>query len=345
MNAKADAAGDPREFASALRNFLRAQFAAQLDISDPRRLSGGASHETWAFDVKFADDSRPPLPLILRRNFSHDLIDARLDSEFALLEALHRHGQPVPRPHAIAHDVTGMGTPFMLMERAAGLDLRKALAQAGTTHDRDALARTLVEQQAAIHALPWRGALANILSAPENAAVNELERWVAVIEKLPRASSPLLAAAIAWLRTHLPPGRDLCLVHGDFKTNNLVLSGDGEVTILDWEMAHLGDPIEDLAWTMLWDTRDDLVGGLMPPADYLAAYAEASGAAVEPQRLQFWEIFSLVKLAAIFIAGITPARDGSTPRPMLVMLGRALPWIDARIAAQLCRTMTTQAAA
>ena len=345
MSATRDALAGTRGLASALRAFLRTELAAPIDVTGLHRLAGGASHETWAFDVAFTDDPRPPLPLVLRRNFAHDLIDSHLATEFALLEALHRLGQPVPRPVAIAQDVPDMGTPFMIVERAAGIDLRKALAESTTTRDRDALGRKLVAQQAAIHALPWRTALRDITGAAESTAVNELERWVAVIARLPGASSPLLTAAITWMRIHVPPALEPCLVHGDFKTNNLVVSDDGNVTILDWEMAHIGDPVEDLAWTMLWNTRDDLVGGLLSRADYLAAYAGASGIAVEPERLFFWDVFSLVKLAAIFIAGITPTEDGLPPRPMLVMLGRALPWIDAQLADRLSRTVTTRTAA
>lgn len=345
MSRRQDEPAAASALASGLSAYLRQQLGTGIDIADLRRLAGGASHETWAFDVVFTDDPRPPLPLVLRRNFSRDLIESNLDTEYALLEALYHLGQPVPRPLAIGSEVEDMGPPFMIVERAAGTDLRKALAAPATSPDRGRLARSLVARQAAIHALPWRAALGEIVTAPNDPAAHELERWVATIDKLPAASSPLLRAAIAWLRTHPPAARAPCLVHGDFKTNNLVWSDAGGITILDWEMAHIGDPVEDLAWTMLWDTRDDLVGGMLSRADYLAAYVEASGIAVEPERLFFWEVFALVKLAAIFVAGITPAGDGAPPRPMLVMLGRALPWIDAQLAGRLGRTLTDRAVA
>lgn len=345
MSDRRDAPAATSTLTSGLRAYLRKQLDTRLEVADLRRLAGGASHETWAFDVVFVDDPRPPLALVLRRNFCHDLIESKLETEYALLEALYHLGQPVPRPRAIGSEIEDMGPPFMIVERAAGTDLRKALADSAASPDRKQLAHTLVAQQAAIHAIPWRTALGEIVSAPHDPSAHELERWVATINKLPAAASPLLTAAIAWLRAHPPAAREPYLVHGDFKTNNLVWSDAGGVTILDWEMAHLGDPVEDIAWTMLWDTRDDLVGGLLSRADYLAAYAEASGSAVEPERLFFWEVFALVKLAAIFIAGITPAGDDAPPRPMLVMLGRALPWIDAQLAARLSSTLTNRTAA
>ena len=134
------------------------------------------------------------------------------------------------------------------------------------------------------------------------------------------------------------------LVHGDFKANNLVTDAerlwqDKSATVLDWEMAHVGDPIEDLAWTLLWSTAHDLVGGLLNRAEYLAAYEAASGHAVEAARLAYWEIFACVKLAAIFIAGVRPTADGQALRPMLVMLGRAIAVIEQALARRLQRVL------
>ena len=112
-----------------------------------------------------------------------------------------------------------------------------------------------------------------------------------------RRARPVLAAALRWLQANEPEVERVGLVHGDFKTNNLMLTDAGRTTVLDWEMAHLGDPVEDLAWTLLWTTRFDLIGGLLSRDEYLNAYCEMSGTRFDAMRLFYWEVFARMKLA------------------------------------------------
>ena len=88
---------------------------------------------------------------------------------------------------------------------------------------------------------------------------------------------------------------------------------------------------------MLWSTPDDLVGGMLAPSEFLAEYERASGTAVDRSELHFWKLFSLVKLAAIFLKGIRSGPEDRSPRPLLLMLGQALPCIEEAMAALLCR--------
>lgn len=351
--------GRPLDIESALRTYLTGQCGAPVQVSALRLLAGGASHETWSFDALLA--SGECLPLILRRSFAHGLLDGMFESEFdppfehalasefALLRALHRAKLPVPQPRWCAASNTELATPFMIVERAAGADLRKVLAvkdgllaqraPGRQAHGRHELGMALVRIQAGIHAMVWQDHLGDILPAPaEHGALREVERWARAIEAPPRKSRPLLAAALGWLRTNPPDISHVCLLHGDFKTNNLVFE-DGRATVLDWEMAHLGDPVEDLAWTTLWSTRDDLVGGLLSKAEYLAAYEVATGNRIEPARFFYWEMFSYVKLAAIFIAGARPTPDGEPARPLLALLGRAIPALERALSSLLQQTL------
>ena len=134
------------------------------------------------------------------------------------------------------------------------------------------------------------------------------------------------------MASHAPAPVTPALIHGDFKANNVLVNGTGAATVIDWEMAHLGDPVEDLAWTLLWTTRFDLVEGMLPRAEYLTTYERASGRVVDPARLFFWELQALVKLAAIFLAGVRP---GAPPLPTLALLGRATPYLEHAIAVRL----------
>jgi aminoglycoside phosphotransferase (APT) family kinase protein len=125
-------------------------------------------------------------------------------------------------------------------------------------------------------------------------------------------------------------------VHADFKANNLLISPEGKLTVIDWELAHPGDPVEDLAWTMLWRTQWDVVGGLHTAAAYVAAYTSLTGRQVEPQVLRFWRVFSLLKLWAMFLQGMAT----ENVRPQLRLLGRAIVWLADQMATELLEAVT-----
>lgn len=319
-----------------LEKFISAQLGEALQVRDLRRLTGGSSHDTWSFDVVRAKAPRETLCYVLRREFKRNSNQRSLDTEFALLRSLAELALPIARPVWCATNEGMLGSPFMVMERVAGVDLRKHLSVRGDTVDRRVLGLTLVRQQAAVHGVAIE-ILKDVLPVPRE-SLQELTRWTTMIDAADGANArPLLAAAIRWLRATPPDLEHLTLVHGDFKTNNLILTDGGQATILDWELAHWGDPVEDLAWTLLWTTQDDLVGGLLSREAYLSAYTDASGVPVDAARLFYWELFARVKLAAIFIDG-AHANPASPPvRPFHALLGRALPYLERDLARMLER--------
>ena len=330
---------DDREagkLATQLRQYVGKRLGTAVEVAAVARLAGGASHDTWAFDVVGENAEGSSLNhFVLRRDFEEGLLDTSLDNEFALLNALHRLGIPVPQPFWQENCKSHFGAPCMITERVRGTDLRKALAGARAGMQRKELGTALANIQAQIHAVDCKRHLQNVkLADTASYPLSELDRWASIFEPDDRPVKPLVRAAIGWLRANVPATAEYCLIHGDFKANNILFGEQNTMTVLDWELSHLGDPLEDLAWTMLWTTEWDLVEGLLPARDYLAAYSRASGRTVDESRLNFWQLFSLVKLAAIFqksaSAGIQMAS-----RPTLAMLGRALPFIDNAIAAHL----------
>jgi aminoglycoside phosphotransferase (APT) family kinase protein len=113
---------------------------------------------------------------------------------------------------------------------------------------------------------------------------------------------PAFELALRWLRAHLPAPVDPALVHGDFRLGNLLVAQDGLVAVLDWELAHRGDPAEDLGWLCARPWRFGGPGeaaGLGSRADLLAAYSSAGGAPVDPDRLHFWEVLASLKWGVI----------------------------------------------
>lgn len=319
-----------------LAEVLGAHLGHPVGIDGLRPLSGGSSHETWGFELA---DGNTVIPLILRREVERGMLDPDVGSEYQLLCALHDAGVPVPRPWLCAVADSPLGLPFMIMERVLGTDLRKDLAR--TEHGRDlaSLAAAAVALQAQLHEVE----AARLPGLEQDfGPAHEVDRWSAVIDaavldpRLPRPH-PLLATALTWLRVVAPEPGPAHLVHGDFKANNLLISPAGALTVIDWELAHLGDPVEDLAWTMLWRTGWDVVGGLHTEAGYVEAYTHLTGRQVNPERLHFWRVFSLVKLWAIFLTGMS----GEAPRPTLRLMGRATVWLADQLAQELALVSAT----
>lgn len=326
------------DLAAGLADVVGGHLGRAVAVEDLRRLSGGSSHETWGFvAVDAGGTGAGPVPLVLRREFERSLLDTDVRVEYDLLRALHDAGIPVPEPFVCAVEDSPLGLPFIVMERSAGTDLRKDLARPGHGRDLAALGARAVELQGRIHGVdPDRLPGLGQAFGPQH----EIARWAAVIEaalidggKL--HVDPLLATALAWLRTNPPPAAPACVVHGDFKANNMLIDPGGSLTIIDWELAHLGDPVEDLAWTMLWRTEWDVVGGLHTETGYTAAYTQLTGREVDPEVLRFWRIFSLVKLWAIFITGMT----GERVRPTLRLMGRAMVWLADQMAQELAEAV------
>lgn len=323
--------------AAPLAEYLGQHFRRAAVVRDLQRLTGGSSYETWAFTLTLGGAPPTDVPLVLRRAFHGGSLEMDLDAEFSLLVALHRAGLPVPKPECCVVANSPLQSPFIVVARAGGKDLRKVLSEgrslgAGAGKD-------LAVVLARIHAFDWQGSQGTLLQAPSaGSAFQEVSRWASDIERM-TPPSPLLCGALDWLRANAPANAELCLVHGDFKANNILFAENRAEAVIDWELAHVGDPHEDLAWTLLWKTPQDLVGGLLEPEAFLEAYEGASGMKIDGERLFFWRLFSLLKLAAIFLRGVDATAQRLPTRPMLVQLLRAIPCLEREIASMLLESL------
>jgi aminoglycoside phosphotransferase (APT) family kinase protein len=321
----------------ALRAVVTRALGRTVRISDLHRVTGGTSHDCWAFDA-FLDGESRPRPLILRRDYSREVLDLDLSTEFALLKRLHSAGIAVPEPLVSGEADSEIGTAFIISERLSGGDLRKHLARQPLQPPAFALA--LVELQANIHGLDWRNVAGTLLGEHGAQTVPRLiDQWTGTAEQMNPHPDPLLAAAIDWLRANVPSVESLSLLHGDYKANNIVACFPGGFAAIDWELSHIGDPLEDLAWTLLWRTPTDLVGGMMSPEAYLAAYQAATGTLIDSKRLAFWRLFVLVKLTAIFFRSMRLRGELGYVRPTHMLLGRAIPWIQKQMSERLARSI------
>lgn len=138
--------------------------------------------------------------------------------------------------------------------------------------------------------------------------------------------SPITHAAARWLRDHPPPPPSkLALVHGDYRTGNFLYDENGILrAVLDWEMAHLGDPLEDLAWSL--DPRQNvdrrgLAGGLLPHAQAIDFWKRASGQRIDAEAFRWWQVFSAFKALAIWLLSARTFHEGLDKRPVHARIG------------------------
>jgi aminoglycoside phosphotransferase (APT) family kinase protein len=304
-----------------------------LAISGLHRIPGGASRETWSVDARWRDDGRElNRGFIFRRDPDASVLVTDRDVEFRVMEAVAAHGIPVPRMYWLESDGAQLDRPFFVMERIDGCETSptKVLMDPRFFHARDRLAQDFVDILARIHAVDWRAARLEFLGAPageDDCAMMEIEKWEAVVDRDALEPQPVLRAAFRWLRRNLPPpAQRIVLVHADYRTGNFLCTPEGEIRgVLDWEMTHLGDPMEDVAWACIRPWRwlgDEKIGGLMERDAFYRPYTEVSGIDVNEDAIRFWEVLGNLKLAAIFITGARSFCDGRTRSPMMAFLGR-----------------------
>jgi aminoglycoside phosphotransferase (APT) family kinase protein len=262
-----------------------------------RRLSGGASQEIWAFDIETGHVAKG---YILRRahggvtqGVSAQAIG--LDAEAAVIRAAVAAGAPAPIVAHVCDAADELGAAYV-MERLAGETIaRKLLRDEVYAAMRPGLARQCGAALARIHATP----AATLPDLPFSDARAQLDRY----EELYRSFDtprPVFDLAFRHLRTHAPEAATSTLVHGDFRLGNLMIDAHGLVAALDWELAHIGDPAEDLAWICMPSWRfgqiDNPVGGFGAVADLIAGYRAAGGdPRVTEAAVRAWTVFGSLK--------------------------------------------------
>jgi aminoglycoside phosphotransferase (APT) family kinase protein len=265
-------------------------------IKNLRRLSGGASQETWSFD---AQRDATLIPLILRRSPGGDravsATAAGLETEAELIGLAGEVGVPVPPVRLVLSEADGIGHGF-IMDRVEGETIaRKILRDDEFADARPKMARQCGEILARLHSVK----MDRLPALRTSTATAEIEQY-AQTYKTHNHPHPVFDLAFRWLRDHaLSDATKLTLVHGDFRNGNLMIGADGVRAVLDWELAHIGDPMEDLAWICVNSWRfgniDNPVGGFGKREDMFAGYEAAGGGKVDPERVKFWEVLGTLK--------------------------------------------------
>jgi len=315
--------GGGEAFEAALIRALGRSLPGTRGVSGLRRLSGGASQETWSLD---AETDAGVVPLILRRRPGGGApaeggMAIGLGTEAELLRLAAEAGVPVPAVRHVLDAADAIGAGY-LMERLEGETLpRRILRDDAFADARPRLARQCGEILARIHAIAPERLPAELPRAPAHVQLRQY-RAVHVAAGQPH---PVFELAFRWIEERLPapsaaPGPD-ALVHGDFRNGNLLVGPDGVRGVLDWELAHRGDPAEDLGWIQVRSWRfgriDQPVGGFGARDELFAGYAAAGGGPVDAERVRFWEVMGTLKwgiMCQVMLGAFESGHDRSVER-------------------------------
>jgi len=318
----------PDELGARLRTFLGdATGRHDVVVTGLRRVPGGASRETWSFEASF--DGEPSRALILRRDPGRTSVGSDRGLEFRVLRAAHAAGVPVPEVLWLGDDPAALDGRFFVMERVEGETLARRLLRDPTYAE----ARRLLPAQlgavlARIHAVPLDQSGLDALPGryeEGHPAALELERYEQLYRALAPEPHPVIEYGFRWLGRRLPPSRARVLVHGDYRVGNVMFGPEGLRVVLDWEQAHVGDPMEDLGWMCVraWRFGSPLpVGGIGERVEFFRAYEAAGGGAVDPEVVTFWEALGDLKWAVICIAQAKTYLDGGVRSLELASIGR-----------------------
>jgi aminoglycoside phosphotransferase (APT) family kinase protein len=338
------------DVATRLEGFLGARLpdASAVRVEAVETHTEGFSAETFSFTAAVSRGAGVERSAwVLKREPAAGLLEPYdLEPEFRVLHALSDDPLPSPRTPWFETDPGVLDRPFYVMERLAGEVPIPAPGASGEgpfdAAERAALAAEVMRALADLHAIDWKARGLAFLGAPEpgtGAALREVQRWSDRIDASRMPMEPVLAEALGWLRRHAPVSNEIVLLHGDYRLGNWLVERAGarsRITgLLDWEMVHLGDPVEDLAWCIshLWRGSTPRAACLASADELVALYEGASGRSVDRAALRWYEVLSVVKMIAIMLTGIRAFADGRTRDLRMAIFDHQLPYLHALLAA------------
>ncbi|MGH9320309.1 MAG: phosphotransferase family protein [Vicinamibacteria bacterium] len=287
------------ELREQLISFCSSRLGTDIEIDELVRLSGGASRETWSFAMSDGTQTRK---LVLRRDPLGAPPRGDRRDEVGLLERAARAGVPVP---TVLWNSTedALGSPGFIMDHVEGETIaRRILRDEVYAAARPVMSRQCGEIAAKIHSIPTKDL--DGMDPPDGSPAQAvLDQYSTLLESMGEPH-PVFELAMRWLSKRMPPSDRITLVHGDFRNGNFIVSPGGIRAVLDWELAHLGDPWEDLAWVCMRSWRFGApgeVGGFGERDDFYTAYEKTAGIPVDRDAVKWWEVMSNVKWGVMTI--------------------------------------------
>jgi aminoglycoside phosphotransferase (APT) family kinase protein len=323
-----------------VREGLERLFAAEgyrgITITELRRLAGGASKEMFCFSLHH-DGIEEAERLVLRMDPLESIIETSRRREAEIVRAM-RGTVPVPEVRYLDHEGEFLGQSGVITSFVPGITKPAAnggtaVTGIGTDYGSSAarIAPQFLKNLVAIHDFDWRAASLPSFGAPsahpKQAALWQANWYLRIWEQDAPESLPLASLMRRWLRENAPECRDLCVVHADYRMGNFMFDErSGEMTaVLDWELAHIGDFHEDVAYVtqklfgLVNEKGEFMCCGLFPREEFLDRYQELSGRSINPETLRYYEVLNAWKsVVHTFATSVRVAKEGNNHQDILL---------------------------
>jgi len=338
------------DLAVKLAGYLQNQLpmSKNLSIKNIQRIHGGASRVTCRFKLIYSIDSNQiEKPLIVRIDPERSLVESEHAKEFYAYQAFYGTCVPVPEPLWLEEDHKWLGRPFFIMQEIEDCEAERSKINISPYIE---VREKIGEQYSRILGQISRIDPAQIglldkmeVPTPDECWRKELDYWEGMIDQDEMEPQPVVRAAIRRLRRQPPPpAQKICVVHGDYRLGNFLYNRNGDIlAILDWEMCHLGDPMEDITYGMntLWSANEpNLVGNMINRERYIDLWQAESGLSVDPEALKWWELFTNIKSISIWIDA---ARKFSDEKNNDIILGHT-GWIATEVQSFIMQNLMGQ---
>ena len=283
-------------------------------IENLRALTGGASRSTWAFDAVAPDERRS---LILRIGPPDDM-HASMELEARAQAAAAAAGAPVPHILVADDSVGALGNPFLICDEIMGETIVRRIQRQLDDAGRARLLPQCAQALAAIHRADAED--------PALTTQDQLAEWRGRLDTMGDTTATF-EWAFRWLAANRPAPSPPRLVHGDYRMGNLIVDGSDLAAVLDWELVHIGEVYEDLAWFCIRAWRfgaptDRAAGGLGNIEDFLGGYERASGIAVDRMAFHWWLVLATLRWGVICRYQAERHLSGQTRSVELAAIGR-----------------------
>jgi aminoglycoside phosphotransferase (APT) family kinase protein len=285
----------------------------EVSIENLTALTGGASRSTWAFDAVGAKRQA----LILRTG-PPDEVHAGMELEAGVQQRAAAAGAPVPHILTADDSPAALGNPYLICNAIAGETIVRRIHRSLDAAGRERLLRQCAQALAAIHRAEPGG-----IGLQKS---EQLTEWRDRLDEMGDTTATF-EWAFRWLAANRPPSTPPRLVHGDFRMGNLIVDENGLAAVLDWELVHIGEVYEDLAWFCIRAWRFGApealgAGGLGSVEDFLSAYEEAAGAELDRDAFRWHLTVATLRWGVICRFQAERHLSGQTPSVELAAIGR-----------------------
>lgn len=319
-----------------------------VELSEVRRHTEGFSWQTYTMLARWTDSTgtlREQGYAVRVEPTDGLLAPYDIDGQFILHKAVLRQPAiPMPKLFWLEKDPSHLGMPFYVMERVIGKVPVQWRAQDPemfpTPEARHAIGLEFVDALAAIHDVELSGDWLehfDVIDDPKASALAQVDHWARYFDDSALVPIPAIDYAVSWLRRNLAYSPKLGLVHGDYRIGNFMIRDGHIVSIFDWELAHVGDPIEDIAYSgmPLFRGRNPMLSHLLMPEEYFAYYESKTGLRVDPDVFHFWTVLGLVKASASHVRASRAFQDGRGDDMRLAAMGHQVQFVIRHIATVL----------